>query len=100
MMAKPQPAVRRSGSRPVPNFSQPQPQVSLAANNLTYGDARYWQVTIVITSNTPRTLDTQVQCTFLNAGQPVGEAYFGPTSIAAGEQIFDRADRAADHGLC
>ena len=87
MVPKPQPAVRRSGPRPIPNFSQPQPLVSLAANNLTYGDARYWQVTIVITSNTPRTLDVQVQCTFLNAGQAVGEAYFGPTSIAAGEQI-------------
>jgi hypothetical protein len=87
MMPKPQPAVRRSGPRPIPNFAQPQPLVSLAANNLTYGDARYWQVTIVITSNTPRTLDTQVQCTFLNAGQPVAEAYFGPTPIAAGEQI-------------
>ena len=87
MQPKPQPAVRRSGPRPVPTFSQPQPLVSLAANNLTYGDARYWQVTIVVTSNTPRTLDTQVQCTFLNAGQPVGDAYFGPTPIAAGEQI-------------
>ena len=87
IMPKPQPAVRRTGPRPIPNFSQPQPLVSLAANNLTYGEARYWQVTIVITSNTPRTLDTQIQCTFLNAGRPVGDAYFGPTAIAAGEQI-------------
>lgn len=87
MMPKPQPPVRRTGSRAIPNFSQPQPLVSLAANNLTYGDSRYWQVTIIITSNTPRPLDTQVQCTFMNAGRPVDEAYFGPATIAPGEQI-------------
>jgi hypothetical protein len=63
------------------------PLVSLAANNLTYGEARYWQVTISITSNTPRTLETQVRCTFMNAGRSVSEAFFGPTSIAPGEQI-------------
>ena len=84
---KPQPAVRRTGPRAVPNFSSPQPLVNLAAANLTYGEARYWQVTITVTSNTPRTLTTQIQCTFLNAGRPVGDAYFGPTDIAAGEQI-------------
>lgn len=87
MAPKPQPPVRRSGPRPIPYSAQPQPLVSLAANNLTYGESRYWQVTIIITSNTPRTLDTQVQCTFMNAGRSVGEAYFGPTAIAAGEQI-------------
>ena len=86
-MPKPQPPVRRTGPRPIPNFSTPQSLVTLAANNLTYGDARYWQVSISITSNTPRTLSTQVQCTFLNAGRPVGDAYFGPADIAAGEQI-------------
>lgn len=86
-MPKPQPAVRRTGTRPIPNFPNPMPLVSLAASNLTYGEARYWQVTISITSNTPRTLDTQVQCTFLNQGRSVGEAYFGPTAIAPGEQI-------------
>jgi hypothetical protein len=84
---KPQPPVRRTGPRAVPNFSSPQPLVNLAAANLTYGEARYWQVTITVTSNTPRTLTTQIQCTFLNAGRPVGDAYFGPTDIAAGEQI-------------
>jgi hypothetical protein len=84
---KPQPPVRRSGPRAIPNFTTPQPLVTLAANNLTYGDTRYWQVTISITSNTPRTLDTQVRCTFLNAGRPISEANFGPTSIAPGEQI-------------
>ncbi|MFI4999996.1 MAG: hypothetical protein ACHQK9_08965 [Reyranellales bacterium] len=86
-MPRPQPPVRRTGPRPVPPSSTPRPLVMLAANNLTYGEARYWQVTIIITSNTTNTLDTQVQCTFLNAGQPVGDAYFGPTAIAAGEQI-------------
>ena len=84
---KPQPVVRRTGPRPIPNFSTPQPLVTLAATNLTYGEARYWQVTIVITSNTPRALDTQVSCTFLNAGRSVGEAYFGPIAIQPGEQI-------------
>jgi hypothetical protein len=86
-LPKPQPPVRRTGPRPIPNFSSPQPLVNLAATNLTYGDARYWQVSIAITSNTPRTLTTQIECTFLNAGRPVGDAYFGPTDIAAGEQI-------------
>ena len=86
-MPKPQPLVRRTGPRPIPNYSSPQPLVNLQANNLTYGDARYWQVTIDVTSNTPRTLTTQIQCTFLNAGRPVGDAYFGPADIAAGEQI-------------
>jgi hypothetical protein len=79
--------VRRTGPRPIPNYGTPQPLVSLGASNLTYGDARYWQVTITITSNTPRTLETQIQCTFQNAGRPVAEGYFGPMSIAAGEQI-------------
>jgi hypothetical protein len=86
-MPKPQPPVRRTGPRPIPNFSSPQSLVTLTASNLTYGEARYWQVTISITSNTPRTLSTQIQCTFLNAGRPVGDAYFGPADIAAGEQI-------------
>lgn len=86
-MPKPQPPVRRTGPRPIPNFSTPQSLVTLQASNLTYGEARYWQVSITITSNTPRTLTTQVQCTFLNAGRPVGDAYFGPADIAAGEQI-------------
>jgi hypothetical protein len=86
-MPKPQPIVRRTGPRPIPNFATPQSLVTLAANNLTYNDARYWQVSIAITSNTPRTLTTQIQCTFLNAGRPVGDAYFGPADIAAGEQI-------------
>jgi hypothetical protein len=86
-LPKPQPLVRRTGPRPIPNFSSPQSLVNLQANNLTYGEARYWQVTIVVTSNTPRTLTTQIQCTFLNGGKPVGDAYFGPTDIAAGEQI-------------
>jgi hypothetical protein len=87
MMPKPQPPIRRTGARPIPNFPNPMPLVSLAATNLTYNEARYWQVTITITSNTPRTLDTQISCTFMNQGRPVGEAYFGPTSILAGEQI-------------
>jgi hypothetical protein len=86
-MAKPQPLVRRSGPRAIPAYGTPQPLVTLAANNLTYNDARYWQVNISITSTVARTQATQVQCTFLNAGRPVGDAYFGPTDIAAGEQI-------------
>jgi hypothetical protein len=87
VMPRPQPVVRRTGPRPLPNFSQPMPLFSLQASDLTYNSARYWQVTITLTSNTPRTLDAQVQCSFLNAGRSVGEAYFGPTAVAAGEQI-------------
>ena len=52
--ARPQPQLRRSGPRPVPNFSTPQPLVTLGATNLTYGDSRYWQVSVTITSNTPQ----------------------------------------------
>jgi len=84
---KPQPVARRTGPRPVPNFSQPMPLFSLQASDLTYNSARYWQVTVTLTSNTARTLDAQVQCSFLNAGRSVADAYFGPTAVAPGEQI-------------
>lgn len=86
-MPRPQPSVRRTGPRPVPSSSQSMPLVTLAASNLTYSPSRYWQVTISITSNTTRTVDAQVQCTFRNGGSSVGEAYFGPTPLAPGEQI-------------
>jgi hypothetical protein len=79
--------VRRTGPRPVPNYGSSMPVVSLQASNLTYGASRYWQVTVTVTSNVNRTLDAQVQCTFLNAGRSVGEAYFGPIQMAAGEQV-------------
>ncbi len=86
-MPRPQPPLRRTGPRPVPNYNRPMPLVTLAASNLTYGDARYWQVTVTVTSNTDRNLDTQVRCNFLNGGRSVGEAYLGPVMMAAGEQI-------------
>ncbi len=86
-MPRPQPPLRRTGPRPVPNYNQAMPLVSLTASNLTYGDSRYWQVTATVTSNTKRSLDTQVRCSFLNAGRSVGEAYLGPVLLAAGEQI-------------
>src|SRR4051812_25047722 len=85
-MPRPQPTVQRTGPRPVPNYGGSMPVVSLQATNLTYGPSRYWQVTVSVTSNVNRTIDTQVQCTFLNAGRSVGEAYFGPIQLAAGEQ--------------
>jgi hypothetical protein len=86
-MPRPQPTVRRTGPRPLPTFSQPMPNFTLQATDLTYNRSRYWQVTMTLTSNVGRTLDAQVQCSFLNAGRSVGEAYFGPTAVAAGEQI-------------
>ena len=86
-MARPQPAVRRTGPRPVPNYGSSMPVVTLQASNLTYGESRYWQVTITVTSNVSRALDTQVQCSFLNGGRSAGEAYFGPVTLAAGEQV-------------
>jgi len=86
-MPRPQPPLRRTGPRSVPNYNQAMPVVSLGVSNLTYGESRYWQVTVTVTSNTPRSLDTQVRCSFLNAGHPVGEAYLGPVMMAAGEQI-------------
>jgi hypothetical protein len=86
-MPRPQPQLRRTGRRAVPNYGQPMPLVSLSASNLTYGDSRYWQVTVTVTSNVARDLDTQVRCSFLNAGRSVGEAYLGPVLMAPGEQI-------------
>ena len=62
------------------------PVVTLAVSNLTYGASRYWQVTLTVTSNVARAIDTQVQCSFLNSGRSIGEAYFGPILLAAGEQ--------------
>lgn len=84
---KPQPAVRRTGPRPIPPSSTPQPLVSLGANNLTYGPTRYWQVTVTLQSNTPRPLETQAVCTFMNAGRSIEDVYFGPIMIQPGEQI-------------
>ena len=86
-MPRPQPVLRRTGPRPVPNYGSNMPVVSLAVNNLTYGAARYWQVTVAVTSNVTRTIDTQVQCSFLNGGRSVGEADLGPVQMAAGEQV-------------
>ncbi|MBM3643379.1 MAG: hypothetical protein FJX02_03410 [Alphaproteobacteria bacterium] len=87
LAAKPQPAVRRTGPRPIPPARGPQSLIALDANNLTYGEARYWQVTITIVSQTQRTLDVQIQCTFTNSGKPVEDVYFGPVPIQPGEQI-------------
>ena len=74
---KPQPIVRRTGPRPLPKGTQQMPQFTLQASDLTYNPARYWQVTVTLTSNTPRTLDAQVRCSFLSAERPVGEALSG-----------------------
>ena len=87
MAQRPQPPVRRTGPRPVPNYGSPMPVVTLQASNLTYGESRYWQVTVTVTSNVARAIDTQVVCNFMNAGRSVGEAYFGPIQMAPGEQV-------------
>jgi hypothetical protein len=87
MGPKPQPLVRRTGPRPIPYSSAPQPLVTLGANNLTYGDSRYWQVTVTLTSTTPRPMTTQAQCTFLNGGRVVSSDNIGPVTIQPGEQI-------------
>ena len=84
---KPQPQARRSGPRPVPTFSTPQPLVTIGANNLTYGPSRYWQVTIVLKSNTQRAVETQAVCTFMNGSRSLEDAYYGPVLIQPGEQI-------------
>ena len=83
---KPPPEVRRTGPRPLPKANQPMPRSSLQASDLTY-KAGYWQVTATLTSNTSRTLDAQVQCSFLSAERSAGEASFGPMVVAPGEQI-------------
>jgi hypothetical protein len=87
MGPRPQPQMRRTGPRPVPNFPTPQPLVTLGATNLTYGDTRYWQVTVTLTSNTRNPINTQAECTFMNAGRPVSTDYLGPLMIQPGEQI-------------
>lgn len=87
MGSRPQPQLRRTGQRPVPNFSTPQPLVTLGAANLTYGESRYWQVTVTLTSNTRNPINTQAECTFMNAGRPVSTDYLGPLMIQPGEQI-------------
>ena len=84
---KPQPQVQRTGPRPVRSFSTPQPLVTLGANNLTYGPTRYWEVTVTLTSNTQRPIETQAVCTFMNGGRSLEDAYFGPITIQPGEQI-------------
>ncbi len=84
---KPQPQLRRTGARPVPNYATPQPLVTLGAANLTYGDSRYWQVTVTLTSNTTRGVNAQAECTFMNAGRPITTDYLGPIFIQPGEQI-------------
>jgi hypothetical protein len=84
---RPQSVVRRTGPRPIPYSSTPQPLVTLGANNLTYGDSRYWQVTVTLTSNTPRPIMTQAQCTFLNGGRVVSSDNLGPVTIQPGEQV-------------
>jgi hypothetical protein len=84
---KPQTQLRRTGPRPVPNYSTPQPLVTLGAANLTYGDSRYWQVTVTLTSNTRNPINTQAECTFMNAGRPISTDYLGPIMIQPGEQI-------------
>jgi hypothetical protein len=84
---KPQPQMRRTGQRPIPYSATPQPLVTLGATNLTYGDSRYWQVTVTLTSNTPRGINTQAECTFMNAGRPISTDYLGPVFIQPGEKI-------------
>src|SRR5262249_44458726 len=84
---RPQPHMRRTGPRAIPYSSTPLPLVTLGANNLTYGDSRYWQVTVTITSNTSRPISTQAECTFMNGGRPISTDYLGPVTIQPGEQI-------------
>jgi len=84
---KPQPQMRRTGPRPLPYSSTPLPLVTIGAANLTYGESRYWQVTVTLTSNTPKPVSTQAECTFMNAGRPVSTDYLGPLTIQPGEQI-------------
>jgi chemotaxis protein histidine kinase CheA len=86
-MPKPQPTVRRTGPKPLPEVTQPMPRLSLQASDLTYNPAGYWQVTATLNSNTSRALDARIQCSFVSAGRQVGNAEFGPTSVAPGEQI-------------
>jgi hypothetical protein len=84
---RPQPQMRRTGPRAIPYSSTPLPLVTLGANNLTYGDSRYWQVTVTLTSNTNRPINAQAECTFMNGGRPISTDYLGPVMIQPGEKI-------------
>ena len=86
-MTKPQPTVRRTGPKPLPWVAQSTSRLTLQASDLTYNPAGYWQVTATLNSNTSRPLDARIQCSFVIAGRQVGNAEFGPTSVAPGEQI-------------
>jgi len=86
-MTKPQATVRRTGPKALPEFTQSKPRLSLRASDLTYNPAGYWQVTATLNSNTSRPIDARIQCLFVSAGRQVGNAEFGPTSVAPGEQI-------------
>ena len=86
-MTKPQPTVRRTGPKPLPWVAQSTSRLTLQASDLTYNPAGYWQVTATLNSNTSRPLDARIQCSFVSAGRQVGNAEFGPTSVAPGEQI-------------
>ncbi len=87
VMPKPQTTVRRSGPRPLPKATQPMPRLSLLASNFDSNPSGYWQVTATLVSNTSRAVDARVQCSFQSAGRSIGEAEFGPTSVAPGEQV-------------
>jgi len=86
-MTKPQATVRRTGPKALPEVTQSKPRLSLQASDLTYNPAGYWQVTATLNSNTSRPIDARIQCLFVSAGRQVGNAEFGPTSVAPGEQI-------------
>jgi hypothetical protein len=42
---------------------------------------------VTLTSNTRNPVNTQAECTFMNAGRPVSTDYLGPLMIQPGEQI-------------
>lgn len=84
----PQPQPRRTGPGPLPADYQRMPIVTLNTSQFGYNEQRYWQVTVDVANNIPQLIDTEVGCTFTNAGRPVKETRFTATAVQPGEHVM------------
>jgi len=82
-----QPQVRRTGPQPLSARPGVLPVVGLTTSQFGYNDQRYWQITIDVVNNIGRLIDSEIQCTFTNAGRPAKESYFVATAVQPGEHV-------------